>query len=141
MSDPNIAEKYYGKLKAQGEDTIADFIWQQAETIKQFEAQVGRLLAIGGMLADEYRAEIDAKYTDQDLVYPSMQRAFDRDLSVWHEYEAVKLEAKQKSLAAIQSDAVSNFVKCLYRDYGFEPQDLEEVTAIYTCQLHQQAKG
>ena len=38
MSDPNIAEKYYGKLKTQGEETIADFVWNQALEIKQLQA-------------------------------------------------------------------------------------------------------
>lgn len=42
MSGPNIAEKYYGKLKALGEETIADFVWQQAETIKQLLAALER---------------------------------------------------------------------------------------------------
>ena len=38
MSDPNIAEKYYGKLRSKGEETIADFVWNQALEIKQLQS-------------------------------------------------------------------------------------------------------
>lgn len=41
MSDPNIAEKYYGKLKAAGYETEADFVFNQGIQIKQLIAKLG----------------------------------------------------------------------------------------------------
>ncbi|PCJ32167.1 MAG: hypothetical protein COA90_04130 [Gammaproteobacteria bacterium] len=82
--------------------------------LKASNEQIREFLAA---FTEDYKTEIDGKYTDEDLVYPAKKRAKNNDMFFIDLADAILKKTPKQSLAEIHAEAVEDAVTSVPKNF------------------------